>query len=187
MAKNPNSGSAAHHVRRKGLHSYVKRPKAAVPKESSWSVPDLCKAYDWPTTAPGGAVIAIIELGGGWTERTLQVFCLNLPPPHITNVSVDGTQNSQCNPKDADAEVALDIRVAGAPSALAAGQPPNIRVYWSQDITKAISPPLRMAAMFVRARGARTRQVPASSPRRAGAGGGHSRPEEWSCRPCPAK
>src|ERR1700733_4156291 len=34
MAKNPNYGSAAHHIRGKGLHSYVKRPRAAVPKES---------------------------------------------------------------------------------------------------------------------------------------------------------
>jgi kumamolisin len=141
MAKNPNSGSAAHHVRRKGLHPYIKRPKAAIPKDSSWSVPDLCKAYDWPTTAPSGAVIAIIELGGGWTESDVALYFStnNLPPPNITNVSVDGTQNSQCDPKsDADAEVALDIQVAGAAYAVATGQPANIRVYWSQDITKAI-------------------------------------------------
>jgi kumamolisin len=141
MAKNPNSGSAAHHVRRKGLHPYVKRPRAAVPKDSTWSVPDLCKAYKWPKTSPNGAVIAIIELGGGWTDADVaQYFSANnLPPPHITNVSVDGTQNSQCNPKsDADAEVALDIQVAGAAYAVATGKSANIRVYWSQDITKAI-------------------------------------------------
>jgi kumamolisin len=54
-------------------------------------------------------------------------------------VSVDGTQNSQCNPQnDADGEVALDIQVAGAAYAVATGNAANIRVYWSQDITKAI-------------------------------------------------
>jgi kumamolisin len=142
MAKPPNSGSASHHIRSRGLHSYVKRPKAAVPKQNWWSVPDLCKAYKWPDkSAPGGSVIAIIELGGGWTDADIaQYFSANnLPVPHITNVSVDGTRNSECKPEsDADVEVALDIQVAGAAYAVATGQRANIRVYWSQDITKAI-------------------------------------------------
>ena len=47
--------------------------------------------------------------------------------------------NSRCNPQnDADGEVALDIQVAGAAYAVATGKAANIRVYWSQDITKAI-------------------------------------------------
>jgi hypothetical protein len=63
----------------------------------------------------------------------------NLPAPNITDVSVDGTQNSQCNPQnDADGEVALDIQVAGAAYAVATGLAANIRVYCAQDITKAI-------------------------------------------------
>ena len=54
-------------------------------------------------------------------------------------MSVDGTENTQCNPKGgADAEVALDIQMAGAAYAVATGKAANIRVYWSQDITKAI-------------------------------------------------
>jgi subtilase family serine protease len=54
-------------------------------------------------------------------------------------VSVDDTKNSKCDPKnDADGEVALDIQVAGAAYAVATGKAANIRVYWSQDITKAI-------------------------------------------------
>src|SRR5262249_29683091 len=31
-----------------------------------WNLPDLCKAYNWPTGLAGGGVIAIVELGGGW-------------------------------------------------------------------------------------------------------------------------
>jgi kumamolisin len=145
MARRPNGRQGtpvAHHIRRKGLHPYVKRPRAAVPKENTWSVPDLCKAYDWPNkSAPGGSLIAIIELGGGWTRDDITQFFTGagLPAPDITDVSVDGTQNSQCNPKsDADAEVALDIQVVGAAYAVATGKAANIRVYWSQDITKAI-------------------------------------------------
>jgi kumamolisin len=110
---------------------------------SSWSVPDLCAAYDWPKqSAPGGTVIAIVELGGGWTQSDVAQFFTNarLPVPKITDVSVDGTKNSQCNPQsDADGEVALDIQVAGAAYAVATGKAANIRVYWSQDITKAIA------------------------------------------------
>jgi len=132
--------SYLHLVRQNGLHPYIKWPRAAVPKVSSWAVSDLCKAYDWPTDAPGGGVIAIIELAGGWTPADVAKFFPDPKlAPHITDVSVDGTTNSQCVPKnDADGEVALDIQVAGASYAVATGKAANIRVYWSQDITKAI-------------------------------------------------
>ena len=95
----------SHFVHKSGIHPYINWPHAAVPKENSWAVGDLCKAYDWPTTAPGGGVIAIIELGGGWTQADVAQFFANakLPAPNITDVSVDGTTNGRCNPKnDAD-------------------------------------------------------------------------------------
>jgi kumamolisin len=134
--------SYLHLVRHNGLHPYIKRPRAAVPKENSWAVSDLCGAYKWPDkSAPGGGVIAIIELGGGWAQDDITEFYTNadLPAPNITDVSVDSTTNSHCDPKnDADGEVALDIQVAGASYAAATGKAANIRVYWSQDITKAI-------------------------------------------------
>jgi kumamolisin len=134
--------SYLHLVRKNGVHPYLKWPRADRQRSSSpWSVPALCAAYDWPNQSPGGGVIAIVELGGGWTQADVTQFfaSVNLPAPSITDVSVDGTNNSQCNPQnDADGEVALDIQVAGAAYALATGQPANIRVYWSQDITKAI-------------------------------------------------
>ena len=135
--------SYLHVLRKSGVHSYMKRPLAGKARTSSpWTVQQLCEAYEWPTNAPGGGVIAIIELGGGWTQADVTQFftTANLPAPNITDVSVDGTQNSQCNPQnDADGEVALDIQVAGAAYAVATGHAANIRVYWSQDITKAIT------------------------------------------------
>ena len=134
--------SYLHMASKNRVHSYLKRPSVARAQLQPWSVPDLCAAYDWPKEAPGGGVIAIIELGGGWTQGDVTQFFanVNLPAPNITDVSVDGTKNSQCNPQnDADGEVALDIQVAGAAYALATGQAANIRVYWAQDITKAIS------------------------------------------------
>jgi len=47
--------SYLHLVRKNGVHPYIKRPKAAGPKENSWAVLGLCKAYDWPTNARGVA------------------------------------------------------------------------------------------------------------------------------------
>jgi len=109
-----------------------------------WSMPDLCAAYAWPTGLAGGAVIAIVELGGGWVQSDVDAFFQSLgqPVPQITDVSVDGTEN---NPNqnvgsddDPDYEVALDIQVAGSSYYAATGQPATIRVYWSQDIGQAV-------------------------------------------------
>src|ERR1700729_746021 len=148
MAKRPQGTSrtvsAAHSylhlVRRNGLHPYIKWPRSPRPEGSSVGGFGLGEAFDWPTDAPGGGVIAIIELAGGWTPADVAKFFPDTKlAPHITDVSVDGTTNSQCVPKnDADGEVALDIQVAGASYAAATGKAANIRVYWSQDITKAI-------------------------------------------------
>jgi kumamolisin len=112
---------------------------AAAPAPVTWSVPGLCTAYKWPTNLAGGGIIAIVELGGGWVQSDINSFfqSLNQPVPQITDVSVDGTQNSP-GTSDADVEVALDIEVAGAAYFAATGQPATIRVYWSQDIGTAV-------------------------------------------------
>src|SRR5271156_6706295 len=137
MAKQPKGKREAtpavhsylHLARKNGVHPYIKRP-LDLRSVSAWAVPDLCAAYDWPKHAPGGGVIAIVELGGGWTHDDVTKFFsgAKLPAPNILDVSVDGTTNSQCNPKsDADGEVALDIQVAGAAYAVATGKAANIR------------------------------------------------------------
>jgi len=113
------------------------------PHTGPWKLPTLLGSYHFPvSTAPGGATIAIIELGGGWVQSDMAAFfaSINQPVPNITDVSVDGTQNSLQNPQnDADFEVALDIQVAAAAYQHATGKQANIRVYWAQDIAPALT------------------------------------------------
>lgn len=122
--------------------SIVPAEMAAAP--APWNVPSLCAAYNWPTALPANGVIAIVELGGGWVQSDMDTFFqgLNQPTPQITDVSVDGTQNSpNQNPgssNDADYEVALDIQVAGASYFAATARAATIRMYWSQDIASAV-------------------------------------------------
>ena len=143
---------------RSALHSYLHvapRPKVhpyfklahtgpaarAARNGGPWNVPDLCHAYSWPTGLAGGGVIAIVELGGGWVQSDMDQFFhgVNQPVPHITDVSVDGTQNTpDPGPNSADGEVALDIEVAAAAYYVATGKPATIRMYWAQDIASAV-------------------------------------------------
>ncbi len=124
--------------------SYIKHPRPELAATAiSWSVPELCTAYDWPARRPGGGVIAIVELGGGWVLTDISAFFQSLgqPTPSITDVSVDGTTNSPNqggSAGDADFEVALDIEVAGASYYAATGQAATIRMYWAQDIAAAV-------------------------------------------------
>ena len=130
-----------YHLRSK---SSVAARATAAPAGGPWTLPDLCKAYNWPANLTGGGVIAIVELGGGWVQSDLDSFfqSINQPSPLVTDVSVDGTQNSPNqsvgSPDDPGFEVALDIEVAGAAYYAATGQPATIRVYWSQDIASAV-------------------------------------------------
>jgi len=114
--------------------------------EHTWTVPALCAAYNWPTNAPGGGVIAIVELNGGWVQSDVDSFfqSINQPSPQITDVSADGQTNNNPNQylgqqDDPDYEVALDIQVAGAAYYVATGKPATIRMYWSQDIATAVN------------------------------------------------
>lgn len=118
--------------------NYIKRPLSRRP--NSWSVPALCQAYSWPQGLKGGGVIAIIELGGGWIDSDVTQFCAryNVPHPSVTDVSVDGTENSPTGDPGANGEVALDIQVAAAAYSEATGQPALIRVYWTQSIAAGV-------------------------------------------------
>src|SRR5579872_1595516 len=108
---------------------------------TTWSVPALCEAYNWPSKLIGGGTIAIVELGGGWVSGDMQTYFSSIrqPLPNITDVSVNGYTNSRQNPQvDADVEVALDIQVAGAAYYAATGKPAKIRVYWANDLSPAV-------------------------------------------------
>ena len=118
-------------------HTYFRFPRIVNP--STWTVPDICAAYEWPTGLKGGGTIGIVELGGGWVQSDIDAYfqSIDQPSPSLTDVSVDGTKNSPGN--DNDMEVALDIEVAGAAYFVATGKPATIRVYWSQDIASAVA------------------------------------------------
>jgi kumamolisin len=82
---------------------------------ASWSVPDLCAAYNWPKGLTGGGVIAIVELDGGWVQSDIDAYfqSINQPTPQITDISVNGARNKPNlhigQTPDPDSEVAMDI------------------------------------------------------------------------------
>ncbi|QDP96402.1 S8/S53 family peptidase [Microlunatus elymi] len=74
------------------------------------------EAYQFPADTDGtGQTLALIELGGGFSEADLATYFggLGVPSPTVTAESVDGAQNSPGNAND-DGEVMLDIEIAGA-------------------------------------------------------------------------
>jgi carboxypeptidase C (cathepsin A) len=102
-----------------------------------WSVPDLCRAYSWPTGLVGGGVIAILEFNGGWIGKDIEAYfrAAGLPAPDIADVTVgagrnDPNRHSGDPAGDPDREVALDIEIAGAAYSVATGKAAAIRVYW---------------------------------------------------------
>lgn len=86
--------------------------------DGSFTPPELAAAYNFPKGTDGtGQTIGIIELGGGYREEDLKAYFakLGIPEPNVKSVSVDGGTNTPTgDPNSADAEVALDIEVAGA-------------------------------------------------------------------------
>jgi len=94
--------------------------------------PELAALYNFPAGADGsGECIAIIELGGGHRRADLKAYFgeLGLPTPRVTAVSVDGGRNRPTgDPNSADAEVMLDIEVAGAVAPAA-----RIAVYYAPN------------------------------------------------------
>jgi kumamolisin len=84
---------------------------------TSYTPPQLGAVYDFPAGTGAGRTIAIVELGGGYTQADLDAYfgSLSLATPKVTAVSVDGAANApDGDPNGADGEVMLDIEVAGA-------------------------------------------------------------------------
>lgn len=104
----------------------------------TWTMPNLCAAYNFPKSQIGGSVIGIAEFGGGYTQTDLTLFSntyMNGTPINITAVSVDGTLNSPGDP-NVDAEVALDIQIAAAAYYYSTGKAPTVKVFFcSSGIT----------------------------------------------------
>jgi kumamolisin len=135
---------------------YFKRPgrtlSARIPGNAGpWDIGDLCKTYSWPTNQPGGGVIAIVELDGGYTPKDMTAFFKRIgrPNPSLTDIFIDGAKN---NPNlhigedgDPDIEVTMDIQVAAAAYSIATGKAANIRVYWAPNQPGAIAKAVRQA------------------------------------------
>jgi kumamolisin len=98
--------------------------------------PQVAQVYSFPTAPAGasagaGQTIGIIELGGGYNIADITNYfsqTIGITAPTVTAVILDGGANDPTNANSADAEVLLDIEVAGsvAPGA-------NIVVYFTTN------------------------------------------------------
>jgi kumamolisin len=89
----------------------------AVPPTAAFTPPQVAELYAFPPQLDGtGQTIAIIELGGGFATADLASYFggLGLAPPSVSAVSVDGAVNQPGVDPGTDAEVMLDIEVAGS-------------------------------------------------------------------------
>jgi kumamolisin len=91
----------------------------------AFTPPELAKLYNFPAGVDGsGQCIGVIELGGGSRPADIKAYFdkLGIPAPTVKSISVDHATNSPSTASSADAEVMLDIEVAGAvaPGALIA-------------------------------------------------------------------
>lgn len=88
------------------------------PGAVSYTPVQVGDAYDFPSAESGeGQCIGLLELGGGYTAADLSQYFsgLGLPVPTVVPVSVDGATNAPSGSTSGpDAEVSLDIEVAGA-------------------------------------------------------------------------
>lgn len=134
--------------KRTHMHPYFKKSKkspvahlkARAAGSGPWTVPAYCAALGLQAgSLPGGGVIGILELGGGWVPADMTAFFASIgqPVPSITDVSVDGTKNQGASGGDASVEVALDIQVAAAVYQYLTGKTAAVRMYWSQGIDTA--------------------------------------------------
>lgn len=119
------SGTARSHAHKQNGAKRV-RP-AAKAQGTSFSPLQLASIYEFPTGLDGsGETIGIIELndvdsqgnptGAGYQTSDLEAFFSNLdiPMPNVSAIGVDGGANVPGQDARADAEVTLDIEVAGA-------------------------------------------------------------------------
>jgi kumamolisin len=78
--------------------------------------PLVASLYGFPSGSAAGQCIGLIEFGGGYQLSDITAFYAGLgkATPSISAIGVDGATNSFGIDSNADAEVALDIDVAGS-------------------------------------------------------------------------
>jgi kumamolisin len=96
---------------------HVRFHPAAAAAPRSYAPDQVAAAYNFPTGINGaGEAVAIIELGGGFTQTELDQYFsgLGVSPPPVIAVEVGQGTNSPGTDPNADGEVMLDIEVVGA-------------------------------------------------------------------------
>jgi kumamolisin len=101
----------AHPVKAGG--TYIRRPRTS---PAGYTPLQVAAAYNYPAATGKGRTGGIIELGGGFGQQDLAGYFggLGLPVPAVTAKLVAGGSNTPDGPDGADAEVLLDIEIAGA-------------------------------------------------------------------------
>jgi kumamolisin len=126
--------------RRPVARPHFRRPLAQ--PSSTYTPLQLGELYQFPADTDGsGQTIAIIELGGGYSQADLDTYFsgLGIATPSVTSVSVDGGTNQTGS--DADGEVMLDIEVAGALAPAA-----KLVVYFATNTDKGFYEAISQAA-----------------------------------------
>ena len=120
--------------------------KAKAPTaDSSFTVPQIAKIYNFPQGADGsGQCIGLIELGGGSRAADIKAYFsgLGITAPKVTIVPVDKAKDKPTTANSADGEVMLDIEVAGAVApgaAIAVYFAPNTDRGFLDAVTTAIN------------------------------------------------
>ncbi|MFC1400016.1 MULTISPECIES: protease pro-enzyme activation domain-containing protein [Streptacidiphilus] len=91
----------------------------------------VAQLYDFPQGVDcSGQTIALIELGGGYSQQDLDTYFNNagIPSPNVMSIGVDGASNSYGDPSGADGEVELDIEIAAS-----IAQAATIAVYFAPN------------------------------------------------------
>lgn len=120
----------------------------------SYNPQDVAKLYNFPSGATGaGQTIGILEFGGGYRPADIRNYFQNIgiPAPTVKTVSVDQAHNRPSTPQSADAEVMLDIEVAGAVApgcAIAAYFAPNSERGFHDALSTAVHDQLRKPSVI---------------------------------------
>jgi kumamolisin len=106
------------------------------------SVPEIAKLYNFPPGFDGrGQTIGILEFGGAVINSDLDKYykSLNLPPPDVTTVSIDGA--SYKSDRDGESQVMMDVEIFGSIAPRA-----HIRVYFAPFTATGFADALKQAA-----------------------------------------
>jgi kumamolisin len=123
--------------------SHLRHPRGTT--GTSYTPVAVGAAYGVPAgSSASGVTIGLIELGGGFVESDVVAYfsSLGLELPQVTAVAVDGGSNAPTgSPSGPDAEVMLDIEVAGAVAPAAA-----IAVYFAPNTDQGFADAVTAAA-----------------------------------------